>query len=261
MAAVYSKMANQHKHPAGPWPIMVDEVLKVAKVGDKIVDVASGMGEPALTIAKALPDATVFSTDFSEDMVAKAGVAAADVPNMTASWMDVQDMKDFEDSSVDIVTCCYGYMFPEDKVKALQETRRILKDGGVLVATTWDNVDILKISRDIMTEVIGEAPPPPLNPIMSLSEPGLFESLIVEAGFDKSKIAQTTSSYPFDLGNERDFQFKFGTLLLRDKLDELDGWDVAEKAFWDNIDKYSEIDENGNRVMPSNTFRMTIVKK
>ena len=240
---------------------MLDEVLKVAKGGDKVVDVASGMGEPALTIAKALPDTTVVSTDFSEEMVSKAGVAAADVPNMTSIWMDAQDMKDFEDSSVDIVTCCYGYMFPEDKVKALQETRRILKDDGVLIATTWDNVEILKISRDIMTEVLGSAPPPPpLNP-MSLSEPGLFESLIVEAGFDKSKIAQTTSSYPFDLGNERDFQFKVGTILLRDKLDELDGWDVAEKAFWDNIDKYSEIDERGNRVMPCNTFRMTIVNK
>jgi len=260
MTAVYSKMANQHAHPCGPWPMILEEVKKVAKDGDKIVDVASGMGEPALTIAKALPDVTVTSTDFSEDMVRKAEVAAADLSNMTAIWMDAQDMKAFEDGSVDVVTSCYGYMFPEDKVRALQETRRILKEGGVLIATTWDNVDILKISRDIMKEVLGEIPPaPPLNP-MALSEPGLFESLIVEAGFEKSKISQTTSSYPFDLGDERDFQFKVGTLLLRDKLDELDKWDVAEKAFWDNIDKYSKI-ENGNRVMPSNTFRMTVVQK
>jgi len=95
---------------------------------------------------------------------------------------------------------------------------------------------------------------------MALSEAGLFESLLVEAGFDKADISQTTSTYPFDLGDESDFQFKVGTILLRDKLDELDKWGVAEKAFWASIDKYSTI-ENGSRVMPSNTFRLTVVQK
>ena len=200
MAAVYSKMANQHAHPDGPWPIMLKEVQKVVKEGGRILDVASGMGEPALTIAKALPSVTVMSTDFSEEMVVKAEAVCADVPNMTAQFMDAQEMVGVEDGSIDIVTCCYGYMFPDDKVKALQETRRVLKDGGVLIATTWDKVrggrgakrraegcwlcrkaaycfcchspphhqsspqvDILNISRDIMTEVLGQPPPPLLS--------------------------------------------------------------------------------------------------
>jgi len=240
---------------------MLSEVKKVFTDGAKILDVASGMGEPAITIAKAIPSASVVSTDFSEEMLVKAEKAAEGIPNMTTAWMDAQDMKDYEDGSIDIVTCCYGYMFPDDKVKALQETRRVLKDGGFLITTTWDTVDILNISRDIMTEVLGEVPPPPpMNP-MALSEPGLFENLLVEAGFDKSNIVQTTSTYPFDLGDEKDFQFKVGTILLRDKLDDLDGWDKAEKVFWENIDKYTVIDAKGNMVMPANTFRMTVVTK
>ena len=56
---------------------------------------------------------------------------------------------------------------------------------------------------------------------------------------------------------------KVGTLLLKDKLDELgaDAWNTAEGAFWKNIGKYTTTDEQGNMVMPSNTFRLTVAKK
>ena len=45
-----------HRHPRGPWPLMLAAVegLKLP-AGATVLDVASGPGEPALTIAKALP--------------------------------------------------------------------------------------------------------------------------------------------------------------------------------------------------------------
>ena len=83
----------------------------------------------------------------------------------------------------------------------------------MIIATTWDRVDILKISKDVMTAVLGfEPPPPPLNP-MSLSEPGLFEKMLQETGF--VNIKQSTSTYPFDFGNDKTFQFKVGILSKR----------------------------------------------
>ena len=92
---------------------------------------------------------------------------------------------------------------------------------GMLVATTWDRVDILKICKDVMTSVLGfEPPPPPLNP-MSLSEPGLFNKMLQDAGF--KDVSQSTSTYPFNFGDEKNFQFKVGTLLLKDKIDEIGG--------------------------------------
>ena len=260
-AAVYSKMAGQHMHPAGPWLAMLAEVERAA--GGRpatVLDVASGMGQPAHLIASALPLATVLATDFSEEMVAKADALAEGTPNMAACFLDAQDMAAIADESQDVVVCCYGYMFPEDKVEALRETRRVLKAGGTLVATTWDRVDILSISRDVMTAVLGKPPPPPpMNP-MSLSEPGLFKSLLVEAGFDEGEIKQTTSTYPFDLGDDKKFQFKVGTILLKDSIEELDAWEVAEEAFWKNIGKYARM-EGGSMTLPDNTFRMTVVTK
>lgn len=72
MVAVYMKLAEQHTHPKGPWPLMTKAVTAVA--GDrhiKMLDIASGMGEPAKTIGLALPKAEIIASDVSEDMIAK----------------------------------------------------------------------------------------------------------------------------------------------------------------------------------------------
>lgn len=184
MVKAYNVMAANHRHPNGPWVAMKDAV--VAHPGSAtatILDLASGPAEPAATIAAALPGATIHATDVSEDMVASATNATKDLPNVTASVADAQDLSAYSDGSIDIVTCSYGYMFPTDKARALSETYRVLRPGGLLVATTWDRVDILKISKDVMTHVLGAEPPPPtLNP-MSLSEEGLFKGMVEAAGF------------------------------------------------------------------------------
>ena len=262
MVKAYNKISENHRHPAGPWTLMTDHVVRhcAGMTSQAVVlDLASGPGEPAATIARALPGADVLATDVSEDMVASAASATADLPNVSARVADAQALDGFGDGTVDVVTCCYGYMFPTDKAAALAETLRVLKPGGLLVATTWDRVDMLKISRDIMTAVLGTPPPPPpLNP-MSLSEEGLFKSLVEDAGF--RDVVQTTSTYPFDFGPDKDFQFTVGTILLREKLDELDAWKTAETAFWANIDQYTATDTAGNMIMPENTFRLTTATK
>ena len=53
---------------------------------------------------------------------------------------DLQDLSAWGNDSVDAVTCCYGFMFPDDKVKAMSEARRVLKPGGMLIATYWKDM-------------------------------------------------------------------------------------------------------------------------
>lgn len=262
MATIYNKMAQNHTHVDGPWKKMSAVVLKefAAVESPSILDLASGPGEPALTISKLKPHAQVVATDVSEDMVAAALKNIDGLPNIRAEVADAQALT-YDDNSFDAVTCCYGYMFPSDKLLALQETLRVLKPGGVMIATTWDRVDMLKLCGDIMTEVLGKKPdPPPLNP-MALAEPGLFSGMVSEAGF--VDVTQETSTYPFDFGSDRDLHVKVGTLLLKQQLDELgdDAWKKAEAAFWANAGKYTETLQDGSMILPYNTFRLTVARK
>ena len=140
MAKAYNIVAENHRHADGPWTRMRDKVVEAVdgRAGCTVLDLASGPGEPAATIAEALPSAQVLATDVAEPMVAAATNATSHLSNVKVQLADAQNLEGMSDASYDVVTCCYGYMFPTEKETALAETLRVLKPGGTLVATTWD---------------------------------------------------------------------------------------------------------------------------
>lgn len=270
IAYLYSIISENHRHPCGPWTLMLDKVKALGIEGRSesvLIDIASGPGEPASTIALAMPSVTVFSTDVSVDMHKAAAKKSISVRNMKSMVVDAQDLSAFQSGSMDVVTCCYGFMFPNDKVKCLSEVHRILKPGGALVATYWLNLVQVEVCAEIMVAINSvQVPPIPfqshaINPL-SLSEPGLFESLAVQAGFDASRIESVDSSYPFDFGNHADSQYKMVTLPIKSQIDALDGQHVARQVYDDIISKYAVLDSaTGSLILPNNTFIMaTLVK-
>jgi ubiquinone/menaquinone biosynthesis C-methylase UbiE len=91
-----------------------------------ILDVACAGGEPALTIAQALPDAVVHATDYSAGMVAALqsrlqGEFAGKCANIIADTANGEQLQQFADSSVHAVTCSLGLMFMPNWQKALSE--------------------------------------------------------------------------------------------------------------------------------------------
>lgn len=150
-------------------------------------------------------------------------------------------------------------MFPEDKAQALKETVRVLKPGGVLVATYWVDVQFLKLLSEVMTAVIGSTPPPPPANPMSLAESGLFDQLAIDAGFNRC--VTEYDAYPFNLGRDTDFQYKLTTMLVKDKLDELDAHAVARQALFEKLPKYSYMGDNGDVMLGPNRFAMALAYK
>ena len=61
---IYTILAEQHRHEKGPWTMMLDKVVahtnEISNEGVTILDLASGPGEPAATMARALPKVSVF---------------------------------------------------------------------------------------------------------------------------------------------------------------------------------------------------------
>ena len=64
-------------------------------------------------------------------------------------------MSVIESNSMDVVTCCYGFMFCAEPEKAFAEVERVLKPGGCLITCVWVEFPIMTMVRNIMTEVLG----------------------------------------------------------------------------------------------------------
>ena len=180
--------------------------------------------------------------------------------------LDAQDLSIFKTESVDAITCCYGFMFPEDKVKCLSEVHRVLKPGGILVSTHWLQLDGMFICKAILKAMYESNPnisPPksPINP-MSLSEPGLFNDICIKGGFLKEKIEYEKSSYPFNLGNDPEYQYKLVTLPIRSMIEEYNSQSLARKVYNDIVHQYTIYDEKTkNLILMNNIFAMTTITK
>ena len=79
---------------------------------DFILDVASGTGEPGLTLATKLKGGIVVATDLSEGMleVARENAAKRGIKNFKTTVCDVSELP-FPDNSFDAVSCRFGFMF------------------------------------------------------------------------------------------------------------------------------------------------------
>jgi SAM-dependent methyltransferase len=101
--------------------------------GLRVLDVACGAGEPAVTIAAgiAATGGHVFATDLIGDMLAMARENARErgVANIAFARADAEALP-FADGSFDAVTCRYAVMLLPDVQRALREMRRVLVPGG-----------------------------------------------------------------------------------------------------------------------------------
>lgn len=157
--------------------------------GMRILDVASGPGEPAITLAATVaPDGHITATDLVPEMLAVAAEKAEKrgVTNITFQQADAEALP-FPDAAFDAVTCRFGVMLFTDVQRGLCEMRRVLTPGGQLVCVVWGPRD-----RDPMTRALAvvrqyiELPPPPPPDAPNrfrFSEPGAIAAQLRAADF------------------------------------------------------------------------------
>jgi ubiquinone/menaquinone biosynthesis C-methylase UbiE len=90
--------------------------------GQTVLDVATGAGQPALTIAKVVgPNGKVIGVDLSPEMleVAKEEAAYQGLTNVVFQVVKDESLSMFSDNTFDSVVCRNGLMFMPDPVKAL----------------------------------------------------------------------------------------------------------------------------------------------
>ena len=115
----------------------------------RVLDVASNGGNPAVPLAKAMPQVQIVATDLSPVAVGFISeyALAEGVTNVKAQPADAQNLEEFHDCSFEAVTCSYGLMFMPDHARALREAHRVLKPGGLYVASVWAPLDKFEIGQ------------------------------------------------------------------------------------------------------------------
>jgi enediyne biosynthesis protein CalE5 len=116
-------------------------LIKLAGIrsGMWVLDVATGPGEPALTIARRVgPRGLVAGVDFSPTMLrrARARARALGVRNVQFHEMDAERLT-FADLTFDRVVCRFGLMLMPAAERALAEMHRVLVPGGRIGVAVW----------------------------------------------------------------------------------------------------------------------------
>lgn len=173
-----------------------EEIIRLLDLqGNEIVlDIASGTGEPGLTIAAKVQAGKVLLTDLSEEMltIARENAASKNVTNIETVVCDVCELP-FPDNSFDAISCRFGFMFFPDMLLAAKEMVRVLKPGGRLAASVWNvpekNFWVTAIMGIINKNLELPAPPAGAPGMFRCGKDGLMSDIFSEAGL--KHISQT----------------------------------------------------------------------
>ncbi len=116
------------------WRRRAVKALRI-KPGDRILDVATGTGDLALTIAKIHTLATVQGIDPSANMIAVGNDKIAEEELERRVQLELGDGQalDFEDDSFDGAIVSFGIRNFPDRLKGLQEMTRVTRKGRQVV--------------------------------------------------------------------------------------------------------------------------------
>ena len=166
--------------------------LAGAQPGHRILDVSTGIGEPAVTLARKIgPNGHVVATDQSTAMlaVAQERVAELGLQNVELVHLDSEVMS-FPPESFDGAVCRWGLMFLPDLVEALTRIRQALKPGAKFATSVWAPAEknpFISLPMGVARQTLQPPPPPPppdAPNLFKLGAPGAIESAFANAGFN-----------------------------------------------------------------------------
>ena len=194
-----AEIYDSHFVPAlfAQWGPVVAAEAEVRK-GDRVLDVACGTGALALAAAKiAGVSGSVVGLDANPEMLAVARRKPVQI-----EWLEGRaEALPLPDGSFDAVVSQFGFMFFEDKPRALVEMMRVLKPGGRLAIAVCDAVETspgygafaLLLDRLFGNEV-GDAFRAPF----SLGDAGRLHEICGRAGIADAEVVQRSGKVRFE---------------------------------------------------------------
>ncbi len=179
--------------------------LAEVKPGSRVLDSATGIGEPAITAANRVgSNGHVLATDISPQMISVAKQRAISLGLQNVIEFKEGDIETIElpSSTFDAVLCRWGLMFLPDLKAGLSNIYQSLKPSGHFAAAVWASPDQATLSATTMNIIMKETnskPPPPGTPgPFSLSDENSLKNSFVISGFKNLSIERMNVSFDFD---------------------------------------------------------------
>jgi SAM-dependent methyltransferase len=168
--------------------------------GMKVLDLASGTGEPAISLAARIgSEGRVTALDLSSDLLEIATQRAQQrgLTNFSTQQADAHQLP-FPDQNFDLVTSRFGVMFFEDCEMALREVHRVLKPAARACFLAWGPFEqpYWSSTMAIVAKHVGGPTLVPGGPDpFKFALPGSLSSTLRKAGF--IHIQEETKSLPW----------------------------------------------------------------
>jgi ubiquinone/menaquinone biosynthesis C-methylase UbiE len=166
-----------------PWSSHLIQIAN-PQPGERVLDVACGTGIVARQIAPRVgPQGNVSGLDLDPDKIDVARVTAKR-EGFAIEWKTgPAEQLPFPDGRFDLVLCQFGLMFFSDRHTALTEMRRILKTGGRVVLSVWQELarhPFYQMLDGLSQRHLGKSS---VGAVFSLGDTDEVRKLLTDAGF------------------------------------------------------------------------------
>lgn len=175
--------------------------------GQSVLDVAGGMGEPAMTIAETVGlDGRVVCTDIAPGMVAAARREAMrrGFSHLGFALCSADDLP-FAAEAFDTAVSRLGIMFFPDPLKAISEMARVVRPGGRIGFAVWGTKDenpFFRVPTEVINTYVESTPEGPDAPgAWRFGDSGLLAGMLAETGI----IDITEARIDFTIAADIDF--------------------------------------------------------
>jgi ubiquinone/menaquinone biosynthesis C-methylase UbiE len=186
-----------------------NKLVELAKVqpGDKVLDIATGIGEPAVTAARRVkPNGKVLAIDISSQMllIAKTRAKSLGLDDIIEFRESDGEKIDLPDSTAkfDAILSRWGLMFFPNLSATLVKIREMLVINGRLSAAVWSapsKVPWLDLAfASVRKQINAPAPPPSTPGPFALADIDGLKQSFSKAGFKDIKINTFQITFEFD---------------------------------------------------------------
>jgi ubiquinone/menaquinone biosynthesis C-methylase UbiE len=184
---------------------LTDRMIALSELQSKhsVLDIGTGLGEPALSVATKLDKAGhVLAVDHDPNMIALAQERAKErgVSNIEYRVTDAETL-DLLPNSLDVVFARWSLMFVGDLERLLSRLCKALRPKGKLVAATWASADLvpaLNLAKATVQKHFDLDPAAQGQPkAFGLSDCNATKSAFIQAGFREVSAEPVSVAYEF----------------------------------------------------------------